>query len=274
MKLEKEKLPKLIEELKKLGAKEENPPPHALSRLRLDNSIITIYKSGSIVFGGKETEEAKKLVAFLVSRETDRTPRIGCDEAGKGEFTGPLVLACIYADESAINKLIELQVKDSKKLTKSRILKLADEIKKVCHGAVSVITPQKYNELYEKHKNANRLMEEAYLKLINKLFKKFKAEKIVVDRFSRTLEKKLKENFPDKEIEVIPRADEKDIVVAAASIVAKAERLKFMEKLSKEAGFTLPEGNLKNRELLEKIPPHLHHKFFKTHFNVGEKDER
>ncbi len=274
MKLEREKLQNLISELKKLGAREENPPPYALSRLRLDNSIITIYNSGSIVFGGKETEEAKKLVAFLVSRETDRTPRIGCDEAGKGEFVGPLVLACIYGDENAINKLIEMQVKDSKKLTKKRILKLADEIKKVCHGAVSVITPQKYNELYEKYKNANRLMEEAYLKLIDKLIKKFKAEKIIVDKFSKTFEKKLKEKFPNKEIEVIPKADEKDIVVAAASIVAKAERLKFMEKLSKEAGFALPEGNLQNRELLEKIPPHLHHKFFKTHFNVGEKNER
>ena len=269
MKVDKKLLPALIQELKNLGAEEENPPPHALSKLHLENGVAVVYKSGSIVIGGKNPEEIKRLITFLISREINKTPRIGCDEAGKGEFVGPLVVACIYADEKCIEKLISLQVKDSKKLSAKRILKLSEEIKKNCHGKVAVIMPERYNKLYERYKNVNRLLESVYIKLISELTEKYPAEKIVIDKFSNRIEKLAKEKFKDKKIEAVPKADEKDIVVAAASIVAKGKRLKALKELEKITGIEIPEGNVKNRKLLNEIPKEIQSKVFKLHFNVS-----
>jgi len=268
LKLKKEEIEKVVNGLLQLGAVKEKPPAYALYRLRLEDGIVTIYESGSVVFGGKNGEELKRKFLQLLLKETDTSPRIGCDEAGKGEFVGPLVVACVYADEDCIKKLLSLGVKDSKKLTKEKLKGLSEEIKNHCRGRVKVLMPESYNRFYKNYGNVNRMLEDIYKELIGELLKKYRAKRVIVDKFSERVEKVLKESFPKVELVVVPKA-EIDPVVAAASVVAKAERLKKMEELSKLIGFTLPEGNENNRELLKKIPPKLRYKFVKEHFKVN-----
>ncbi|TCK06329.1 ribonuclease HIII [Phorcysia thermohydrogeniphila] len=268
MKLERKKIEKVVNELLSEGAIHEEPPAYALYRLRLDDGIVTIYESGSVVFGGKDGEKLKKRFLELLFKEIDLSPRIGCDEAGKGEFVGPLVVSCIYANEDCIKKLLSLDVKDSKKLPNKKLKEMAEEIKKHCHGYVKVLMPENYNRLYKKYGNVNRMLEDIYKEVIGKLLEKYKVKRVIVDKFSERIENILKENFPNVEFKVVPKA-ESDPVVAAASIVAKAERLRKMEDLSKLLGFPLPEGNKENRELLSKIPPELRYKFVKEHFKVN-----
>jgi ribonuclease HIII len=257
----------LVKKLKEKGAKEELPPAHALYKMKKDKGVLTIYKTGSITFGGKDPSFFREEVVKFYLQNIDRTPRIGCDEAGKGEFIGPLVVACVYADEKCLKKLVELGVKDSKSLSKERILKMAEEIKKHCRGQVKVIMPSQYNRLYEKYRNLNRLLEAVYVEILEKLIEKYHPEKVIVDKFSSKLEEILKDRFKGIQFEIVPKA-ERDPVVAAASIVAKAERLRAMDELRKELGVELPEGNLDNQKILQLIPSEIRHKFVKMHFKT------
>ncbi len=270
MKLENEKIEKLVKNLKKLGAVEIPAPLHASHRLKLKNGELIIYKSGSLVYAGRNRNDIKQEVIELVLEMEGEFPQIGCDEAGKGEFFGPLVVACVCAEKSCFKRLLEIEVKDSKKLRKESILELANEIKNHCHGTVRVIWPEQYNRLYEKLGNLNRLLENVYLDTLKKLLKRCKARKILVDKFSKKVEEFLKEEIPGIEITAKVKG-ESNPVIAAASIIAKAERLKAIEKLSKELGFKVNEGNLNNRDLLEKIPKEMLHRYVKLHFKVEEK---
>ena len=265
--LSREQIELLVKKLKGKGAKEESPPPHALYKLRKDKGILTIYKTGGITFEGKDPSFFKEEVASFYLQNIDKTHRIGCDEAGKGEFIGPLVVACVYADEKCFKKLVELGVKDSKNLSRERILKMAEEIKKHCRGQVKVIMPSQYNRLYERYRNLNRLLEAVYVEILEKLIEKYHPEKVIVDKFSSKLEEILKDRFKGIQFEIVPKA-ERDPVVAAASIVAKAERLKAMNRLERELGIELPEGNLDNQKILQLIPSKFRHKFVKMHFKT------
>jgi len=265
--LSREQIELLVKELKEKGVKEESPPAHALYKLKKDKGVLTIYKTGSITFGGKDPSFFREEVVKFYLQNVGRTPRIGCDEAGKGEFVGPLVVACVYADEKCFKKLVELGVKDSKNLSRERILKMAEEIKKNCRGQVKVVMPSQYNRLYERYRNLNRLLEAVYVEILEKLTEKYHPEKVIVDKFSSKLGEILEGRFKGIHFEVVPKA-ERDPVVAAASIVAKAERLKAMDRLEKELGVELPEGNLDNQKILQLIPSEIRHKFVKMHFKT------
>jgi ribonuclease HIII len=84
--------------------------------------------------------------------------RIGLDESGKGDYYGPLVIGAVFVDAQTEDKLIALGVRDSKLLTDSRMLPMAEEIKVLCPNFVVPIEPKRYNELYAKVKNSNRLL--------------------------------------------------------------------------------------------------------------------
>ncbi|MFE8257738.1 hypothetical protein RKS52_25035, partial [Salmonella enterica subsp. enterica serovar 1,4,[5],12:i:-] len=69
-------------------------------------------------------------------------PRIGIDEAGKGEYLGPLVVAGVRLAGAAEDlRLRELGVRDSKALGTGRVLRLARAIREeLGEGAVCVIS--------------------------------------------------------------------------------------------------------------------------------------
>ena len=271
MKVRREEVKAVIEKLKEIGGKVEEPPEGVEARLRFKEGVVQVYSTGSITVGGKEKEKLEEKVGKAIFEGVERElPIVGCDEAGKGELFGPLVVACVYADEKCYEELLKLGLKDSKRLKPEKILELSEKVKKVCSGRVKVLMPEEYNRLYENFKNQNRLMEEVYLEVLEKLFKKKGfPKKVVIDKFSPKVEEVLKENFPQVEFEVKTKGEEEP-VVAAAAVVAKAERLKRLAELSKELGFKVKEGNAENRELLRRIPREKLHKFIKEHFSVKE----
>ncbi|MGQ0606734.1 MAG: ribonuclease HII, partial [Candidatus Nitrosotenuis sp.] len=85
----------------------------------------------------------------------------GVDEAGRGSMLGPLVVAAVAIDKSKINTLIEIGVKDSKKLSaKAReslykqIIKLVDDyqISKASSKQIdSAVAEPKLNNLEALH---------------------------------------------------------------------------------------------------------------------------
>jgi len=271
VKVRREDVEKVIEGLRELGGVEESPPPGVKARFKFKGGVVNVYGTGSITVGGKEREGALKAVEAAVSKAVKRElPVVGCDEAGKGELFGPLVVACVWADEECYRELLKLGVKDSKRIKREKLEELADKIKRVCRGRVRVLMPAEYNALYEKFKNQNRLLEAVYLELLRELLKKRGAKEVVIDKFSPRIGE-----LASRELKVPVKAvkgGEDEPVVAAAAIVAKAERLKRMRELSNLLGRELPEGNAGSLEFLKELPKELKHRFVKEHFKSGEEE--
>jgi ribonuclease HIII len=270
VKVGKDEVEKLVELIKREGGREERAPEHARGKFRFKEGVVTVYQSGAVVVGGKEKEELKERVFKLIKElyDASRFPIVGCDEAGKGELFGPLVVACLYADRKCYERLLKLGGKDSKRLDREKIASLSREIMKSCHGVVKVLMPKEYNELYRRYGNLNVLLEELYVKALERLLKKREKPKlVVVDKFSSTLEERLKNEFPQVKFKVVPRAEEEP-AVAAAALVAKGVRLEKLKELEEKFGIKLKEGSMSNRELLMKLPKEKRPFLIKEHFKV------
>ena len=112
------------------------------------------------------------------------TGRIGTDESGKGDFFGPLVIAAVWADVRTGALLESWGVADSKRLSDGRARSLARKIAdaKIPHAVVA-IGPAKYNELYGRMKNLNRLLAWGHARAIENLLEQTSAEAVITDQF-------------------------------------------------------------------------------------------
>lgn len=166
---------------------------------------------------------------------------VGVDESGKGDFFGPLVIAACYVGPEHLAELDG--VKDSKKLTDPMALRLSDIIRRTCPHAVIAIGPAKYNELYEKFRNLNKLLAWGHARSIENVLENQPCNLVISDQFADPagLKRALFEKGRAVELRSMVRA-EADIAVAAASILARAEFLRRLKRLGEEFGMDLPKG--------------------------------
>jgi ribonuclease HIII len=187
-------------------------------------------------------------------RPHNRIERIGIDESGKGDYFGPLVIAAVFVDATTQGELRLMQVRDSKKISDGRILEMAPDIKTICPHSVIAIGPQKYNELYAKIRNLNRLLAWGHAKALETLLERVTCERAISDQFGneRLILNVLQEKGRKIVLEQRTKA-ESDLAVAAASILARAEFLIRLKRLSSEVGTTLPKGASPAVELAAKM---------------------
>src|SRR5512147_607143 len=187
---------------------------------------------------------------MAASRPQNPIERIGIDESGKGDYFGPLVIAAVFVDATTERELTLMQVRDSKKISDGRILEMAPDIKTICPHSLIAIGPQKYNELYAKIKNLNRLLAWGHAKALENLLERVSCERAISDQFGneRLILNALQEKGRTIVLEQRHKA-ESDLAVAAASILARAEFLLRLKRLSDEIGTTLPKGASSTVEL-------------------------
>lgn len=169
--------------------------------------------------------------------------RIGIDESGKGDYFGPLVIAAVFVTPTSEQDLALMQVRDSKKISDGRILEMAPDIRLLCPHSVVAIGPQRYNELYAKIKNLNRLLAWGHARALENLLQQVDCELAIADQFGdeRLILTALQEK--GKRIRLVQRTKaESDLAVAAASILARADFLLRLQRLSQEVNTTLPKG--------------------------------
>jgi ribonuclease HIII len=261
-------------------------PPYTLFSAKKKGVSCTLYESGKITVQGKEMEqfiefylEPEILKEFRFSHAEsllNLTPRMGMDEAGKGDFFGPLCVAALYADEDGIKKLLEWGVRDSKRFSDESILKLAGKIRSAYAYTVIRIFPAKYNELYAKFKNLNRLLAWAHTAALADLSQKTGCKEALLDQFAdkSVVERQVAQKKLDVHLEQKVRGEE-DLVVAGASILARAGFLEGMQKLSEEYGLTLPKGassavKTAAKALISKLGPDVLPKVAKIHFKTAQ----
>ncbi|HVP91744.1 MAG TPA: ribonuclease HIII [Terriglobales bacterium] len=169
--------------------------------------------------------------------------RIGSDESGKGDFFGPLVVAAFFMPEGQEDALRALGVKDSKRTSDARCREIARTLKQGYVHSVVAVGPEKYNELYGKLRNLNRLLAWAHARAIENILERVPAGKAVTDQFGdeRFVRNALLKKGREIELVQMPRAEE-DPAVAAASILARAEFLERLGGLGREVGVELPKG--------------------------------
>lgn len=230
----------------------------------IEKSKITLYysikkKSFSCVISNKNSlsrtlkvicEEAKETVLDIVNEKLHTWKKwIGSDEAGKGDLFGPLVVCAFYCRQTDVSDLQNLGVKDSKALNDSEIKKIATKIKEVYPDRYnySVLTPIKYNYLYdrfrEQNKKLNELLAWAHSKAIIPLIDDFSPEGVFIDKFAA--KKVIAPLFGEYEKKcdiLLETKGERDIAVAAASILARDKFLKGIAYYSQEMGIKLPLG--------------------------------
>jgi ribonuclease HIII len=199
---------------------------------------------------------------------------IGTDESGKGDFFGPLVIAGVLVTPQSLLRLEEIGVRDSKRISDNRVSELGTLIKREFSNSVVVIGPERYNQLYEKIRNLNRLLAWGHARAIENILQQHECNYALTDQFGdeRFVKNALLEKGKKIELVQRPKAEE-DFAVAAASILARGEFVRRLKNLSKTCGVDLPKGCSNNivgvgKELTEKFGAEILRKTAKCHFKT------
>jgi len=276
---------KLQEDLKNQGFSISHPPNTVFSAIKPGVSC-TLYSSGKLLVQGKakhdfityylEPHILQNLTYSHPEQYVNVNPHIGIDEAGKGDFFGPLCIAGVYAESKGVSRLLQLGVCDSKRLSDQTILTLVPILKKEFPHSIVKLPPETYNRLYEKCKNLNTLLAWAHATAIEDLYKKTNCSDVIIDQFahSSVVERAVKNK--SLSISLTQRyKGEEDPVVAAASLIARHAFLEGIHKLSTMYQFPFPKGASKEvikkgKEFILMHGPELLQKVAKMHFKTAK----
>lgn len=226
-------------------------------------SVSAYEKGPKIVLQGRGVEEFMEFTLEplvlceargAVPKETTQShppewfsPHFGIDESGKGDLFGPLVIAGAYVDPDIARHWRAAGVQDSKAIgTDGRIRELARLILETPGVVTSVVVigPERYNALYDKFKNLNRLLAWGHARVIENLLElKPDCPRALSDQFAnpRLVQSALMEKGRGIQLDQRTKA-ESDPAVAAASILARAQFVDWLAKESRTLGMPLPKG--------------------------------
>jgi len=145
-----------------------------------------------------------------------------------------------------INFLINLGVRDSKKITDDKIKKIAPDIIKKIPYSTFILTNTSYNKNWSEDLNMNKIKAILHNKVLCAIKNKnYDYDKIVVDQF--VYPKKYYEHIKDAtekvtDITFMTKAEDQCLSVAAASIISRYIFLGEMKKLSEQTGIEIPKG--------------------------------
>ncbi len=301
-KVTKEQIIKL-EEILRNSSWELSELPHAYWKAKSAKCNIVAYNSGKLVVQGKGTED---FVLFILEPRITGVaqfgyedvsepkaediidpiliplPHAGIDESGKGDFFGHLTIACAFVDEDTGDKLLNIGVQDSKNIkSDKKMIKLSLDIKKILKNkfAIVAIGPEAYNKMYYNFANLNKLLAWGHARALENLLDKVpQCKNVLADKFGneRLIKNALMEK--GKKINLVQKTKaERDVAVAAASILARAEfvrRLNMSEK--KLDDIKLYKGCSKKvegaaKEIVKKYGKEELDKFVKVHFKTYDK---
>jgi ribonuclease HIII len=238
-----------------------------------------VYDKRKVLFQGSNNSFYHRVFQmieeYMVGDYRNYRDHIGVDESGKGDFFGSLVVAGVLVTQNEVEDLVKLGVQDSKKLDDEVIKDMAREIIKIVPWTVVKFFPVKYNKLYSKIGNVNKLLGWGHARVIENILEEDDScDFVVLDKFSK-IEGRVLDSLMTKgkkcEIKQIVHG-ESDIAVAAASIIARAEFVRSMKKMSQEYDINFPLGatHVKDvkQKFISKYGEESLHKVAKTHFKI------
>ena len=251
-----------------LDLKREKTPPYAVFQAQDGDTVVTMYESGKVVFQGHDADlssdfwiETEKInsghanVTDSRNKEKKEKPTkvipirinsIGSDEVGTGDYFGPIVVTASYVSKDNIDFLLDLGVKDSKKMTDEQILKIVPQIIKKIPYQTFILKNEEYNGYKMKNMNMNQMKAVLHNKVLYEIKSKgYTYDYIVVDQFEPPksyFSHIYKSTKKVTDIFFLTKAEDQCLSVACSSMISRYIFLKEMDKLSQELGMVLPKG--------------------------------
>ena len=248
-------------------------PPGAVFSAKVNGMTITAYNSGKVLFQGAVTDAEvnkwstgssrpsaapkknspikKRSVSnhvYLPPHTINELSIIGTDEAGTGDYFGPITVAAAYVSKEHIRELENMGIRDSKTIRDPQILILGKKITEMIPYSLLVLKNEKYNSLQKKGMSQGKMKAMLHEQAINHLLAKLEGTKpdgILIDQFCepdiyfRHTGTNGKREVP---LYFSTKAESISTAVAAASVIARYAFLKHMDLLSEQAGMTIPKG--------------------------------
>ena len=257
--------------------------PYAIFQAQEEDTVITLYESGKAMFQGISADVDASMWAMLQDKKEETNNEedlyhitsIGSDEVGTGDYFGPVVVCAAYVNIEDIKFLEELKVKDSKQITDDYIRKIAPTIAKKIDYELLVLSNKEYNEKYKEIQNINKIKAIMHNKVLYTLHQRHSdCNKIIIDEFAKenSYFNYLKEvTNVERNLIFTPKAENKNMAVGAAAILARFTFLEIMDKLSDKYHEPLLKGassevDKQAERLIEKYGKEVLEDIAKLHF--------
>ncbi|MBR4446489.1 MAG: ribonuclease HIII [Solobacterium sp.] len=226
-------------------------PQYAEWQLRVENCVITRYRSGKTVFQGKDAEiyasPFQKQPAPVSEKAADNTvlPQAGSDEVGTGDYFGPVCVCACIVDEKSAPLVSSLGVTDSKAMTDEAIRKIAPQLLEKLPHSLLIVSPEKYNQVHDSM-NLNAMKAVLHNQAYVHLQEKYGLPKTrVIDQFAppasywRYLSG---QKHIVRPMHFETKAESRWPAVAAASVIARYAFLCAMDDMEKRFGMHFAKG--------------------------------
>ncbi len=237
----------------------DKKPPYSVFQAQEEDTIITMYESGKVMFQGKsadvdaahwgiqiEETKSKKEDTRAKYDKYYHSSSIGSDEVGTGDYFGPIIVTATYVTKDDIEFLEELGVMDSKKMTDDKIKKIAPKIAKRIKYKSMILRNDEYNKKYSDNNNMNKIKSIMHNKVLLEMTDEVKKyDYIIVDQFA--YEESYYNYLVDvgrvqRDITFLTKAEDKNMAVACGAIISRYLFLREMDKLSDLVHVPLPKG--------------------------------
>lgn len=239
-------------------------PPGMKARTKYKQSVINIYNSGKVMFQGKNAEAvAQQLLPDhnTTSKNSSSSNQssgetlaynhyncIGSDEAGSGDYFGPLTVCAAYVSRENVKILKTLGVDDSKKLNDQKIIELAEQlITFIPHSLLTLDNP-KYNDRQAIGWSQVKMKAVLHNEAIKNVTQKINCNElnyIVIDQFAvRGVYQRYALSslpYPEK-TKFETKGESKSLAIAAASIISRYAFVKHMDHISHKMKQDIPKG--------------------------------
>ncbi|HDD4538428.1 TPA: ribonuclease HIII [Staphylococcus aureus] len=246
----------------------ENLPQGMKARAKYQNTTVNIYQSGKVMFQGNHAEAvSQELLPQHSQLNTNKTKKknmansfleqslmydqfncIGSDEAGSGDYFGPLTVCAAFVTKEHVLILKTLGVDDSKKLTDTKIVELAEQLVTFIPHSLLTLHNEKYNIQQAKGWTQVKMKAVLHNEAIKNVLEKIDSSQldyIVIDQFAK------REVYSHYALSDIPlpkktkfetKGESKSLAIAVASIISRYAFVTYMDQISKNISMTIPKG--------------------------------
>ncbi|HBC4543539.1 TPA: ribonuclease HIII [Staphylococcus aureus] len=246
----------------------ENLPQGMKARAKYQNTTVNIYQSGKVMFQGNHAEAvSQELLPQNSQLNTNKTKKknmansfleqtlmydqfncIGSDEAGSGDYFGPLTVCAAFVTKEHVPILKTLGVDDSKKLTDTKIVDLAEQLVTFIPHSLLTLHNEKYNIQQAKGWTQVKMKAVLHNEAIKNVLEKIDSSQldyIVIDQFAK------REVYSHYALSDIPlpkktkfetKGESKSLAIAVASIISRYAFVTYMDQISKNINMIIPKG--------------------------------
>lgn len=233
------------------------------AKTKYKGTSISIYNSNKVMFQGKDAEHiATQLLPNATSSQTPHKKTstikqsiaynqfqcIGSDEAGSGDYFGPLTVCAAYVSHKHVQILKTLGVDDSKKLTDTKIVELAEQLVTFIPHSLLVMHNEKYNEKQKAGWSQVKMKAVLHNEAIKNVTQKIDTNEldyIVIDQFAEAgvYKRYALSDLPfNDKTKFETKGESKSIAIAAASIISRYAFVKHMDRLTQSVKMNIPKG--------------------------------